>query len=198
VVWPSLIIENQHPLQYTSGAESTLPIVKEWGALGPMSRDRQEFIALLDAHGGALLATLRRLCGNNHDADDLFQETAVRVWRSFSSRPWLRSPRAWLMTIAYRTFLDDRRRGRRRTTDQPDDLIDYRIAAPEGQLEQVEACTQLNEQIDALSPDIRQVVTLHYMGGLTIRQTAAAMGASVATTKNRLHAALKQLRSALE
>lgn len=144
------------------------------------------------------MATLRRLCGNNHDADDLFQETAIRVWRGFGSRPWLRSPRAWLITIAYRTFLDDRKRVRRRATDQPDDLIDYRIARPEGQLEQIEARTQLNEQIDALSPDIRQVVTLHYMGGLTIRQTAAAMGASVATTKNRLHFALKQLRSTLE
>ena len=178
--------------------ENTLPIVKQRGDLGPMSRDRQEFVALFDAHGAALMATLRRLCGNNHDADDLFQETAVRVWRRFGSRPWLHSPRAWLITIAYRTFLDDRKRVRRRPTDHPDDFIDYRIAAPEGQLEQAETCTELSKEIAQLQPDIRQVVTLHYMGGLTIRQTAAAMGASVATTKNRLHAALNQLRSALE
>jgi RNA polymerase sigma-70 factor, ECF subfamily len=178
--------------------ESTLTIVKRAGDLGPTSRDRQEFVALFDAHGAALLATLRRLCGNNHDADDLFQETAVRVWRKFGSRPWLRSPRGWLVTIAYRTFLDSRNRVRRWATDQPDDFIDYRIASPEKQLEQAEACTQLNKRIDELPPDIRQVVTLHYMGGLTIRQTAAAMGTSLAITKNRLHLALKQLRSALE
>lgn len=76
--------------------------------------------------------------------------------------------------------------------------MDYRVGSPERQIEQAEACTRLNEQIDKLPVDIRQVVTLHYMGGLTIRQTAAATGASLATTKNRLHAALKQLRSALE
>jgi RNA polymerase sigma-70 factor (ECF subfamily) len=163
-----------------------------------MSSDRQEFVALFDAHGAAVWATLRRLCGNNHDADDLFQETAVRVWRTFASRPWLRNPRAWLVTIAYRTFLDDLKRVRRPTTDQPNDFIDYRIAPPERQLEHAEACSQLDQQIDKLPADIRQVVALHYMSGLTIRQTAAAMAASVPTTKNRLHAALKQLRSALE
>ena len=37
---------------------------------------------LLDAHGAAVLAMLRQLCGSRHDADDVFQETAARVWRS--------------------------------------------------------------------------------------------------------------------
>jgi RNA polymerase sigma-70 factor (ECF subfamily) len=197
-VSPSLLLRTSIRHGTHGCVESTLPIVKQPGDLGPTSRDRQEFVALLDAHGAALLATTRRLCGNNHDADDLFQETAVRVWRIFGSRPWLRSPRAWLITIAYRTFLDDRKRVRRCTTDQPDDFIDYRIASPERQLEQAEACAQLNQRVDELPPEIRLVVTLHYTGGLTIRQTAAAMGTSLAITKNRLHLALKQLRSALE
>ncbi len=47
---------------------------------------RQPFTDLLDAHGAAVLAMLRRLCGNRHDADDVFQETAARVWRHLGSR----------------------------------------------------------------------------------------------------------------
>ena len=172
--------------------------MKQRNETGPKGRDRQEYIALLDAHGGAVLATLRRLCGNHHDADDLFQETAVRVWRTFESRPWLRSPRAWLITIAYRTFLDDRKRVRHSGSASQVEVVDYRAESPTGGLEHAETCNELNQQIDKLAPDIRQVITLHYMGGLTIRQTAAAMETSVAITKNRLHAALKQLRSALK
>ena len=144
-------------------------------------------------------ATLRRLCGNNHDADDMFQETAVRGGsHNFGSRPWLRGPRAWLITIGYRAFLDERKRMRRGATDRPDDFVDYRIGSAEGRLEQAEANARLNEQIGELPVEVRQVVTLHYMGGLSIRQTATAMGATVATTKNRLHTALERLRSVLE
>lgn len=163
-----------------------------------MSSDHEEFVALVDAHGSALLATLRRLCGNSHDADDLFQETAVRVWRSFGGRPLLRSPRAWLITIGYRAFLDGRQRGARSTTDQFGDFIDYRVRSPGDQIEQAESFFRLHEQIDQLPLDTREVIVLHYMGGLTIRQTATAMGLSLAITKNRLHSALKELRSALE
>src|SRR5262245_51538169 len=71
-----------------------------------MATDREIFLGLVDEHGAAVLALLRRLCGRGHDAEDLFQEVAVRVWRNLGSRPRLRNPRGWLMTIAYRAFLD--------------------------------------------------------------------------------------------
>src|SRR5438094_149546 len=48
--------------------------------VGDPWHDRQ-FLALLDDHGAIVLALLRRLCRNQHDAEDAFQETAVRVWR---------------------------------------------------------------------------------------------------------------------
>ena len=67
--------------------------------------DRQ-FLALLDDHGAIVLALLRRLCRNHHDAEDAFQDTAVRVWCSLANEPALCNPRAWLLTIAYRAYLD--------------------------------------------------------------------------------------------
>src|SRR6185295_8970553 len=78
-----------------------------------MGSDRHKFVALLNAHGEALLAMLRRMCRNAHDADDVYQDTALRVWRHFASRPRLRNPRAWLMTIAYRAFVDHHERRRK-------------------------------------------------------------------------------------
>ena len=66
----------------------------------------RSFLGLVDEHGAAVLALLRRLCGRGHDAEDLFQDVAIRVWRNLGSRPTLRNPRGWLMTIAYRVYLD--------------------------------------------------------------------------------------------
>jgi RNA polymerase sigma-70 factor, ECF subfamily len=71
-----------------------------------VDKDRETFQALVDEHGTTVLAMLRRLCGNPHDADDLFQDVAVRVWRNLRSRPILRNARAWLFTIAYRAYID--------------------------------------------------------------------------------------------
>ena len=151
---------------------------------------------MLDAHGAAVLAMLRRLCRNAHDADDLFQETAVRVWRSFHQRPRLRNPRAWLMTIAYRVFADfHSRRVRHQCFD---DSPDHRANMPEAKAERDEERVRVNEAVARLSKPIREVVILHYTGGLSLRQTAQAMGISEGTVKSRLSAALKKLRSVLE
>ena len=151
---------------------------------------------MVDAHGASVMAMLRRLCGNRHDAEDAFQEMAMRVWRSFSSRPRLRNPRAWLMTIAYRTSLDHRARRRRHEClqDSPDDGPD----TPQQSAERSEARDRVHAAIADLDEPIREVVVLHYIGGLSLRQTAESMGIADGTVKSRLNAALMKLRSALE
>src|SRR5438270_475764 len=81
---------------------------------------------LVDDHGAVALGMLRRLCGNTTDAEDVFQETAVRVWRSFAARHDVRNKRAWLLSIAYRAFLDwaDRRRSQEELWDTADTRLD--------------------------------------------------------------------------
>ena len=158
--------------------------------------ERNDFMRMVDDHGSALLAMLRRLCGNVHDAEDVFQETAVRVWRAFANRPFLRSPRAWLMTIAYRAFVDQS--GRRSRAKPLDEVVDTRHAAPESQAERSDESRRLHEAIATLPDDLRQVLALHYTGGLTLRQTATALDIAEGTVKSRLNAALAKLRSVLQ
>jgi RNA polymerase sigma-70 factor (ECF subfamily) len=160
-----------------------------------MGSDRHKFVALLNAHGDALLAMLRRMCRNAHDADDVYQDTALRVWRHFASRPRLRNPRAWLMTIAYRAFVDHHER--RRKHEPLLDLTDTRGSEPAVVAEQSERTVCLTEAIETLAPAVQQVVALHYTGGLTLRETATAMGISVGTVKSRLNSGLEELRRKL-
>jgi RNA polymerase sigma-70 factor (ECF subfamily) len=156
----------------------------------------REFVALVDAHGGALLALLRRLCRNEQDAEDAFQETAARVWRSFAGRPALRNPRGWLMTIGYRAFLDQRSRVKVHEvlTDSPD----WDVGPPPERAIRNEEARRVHAALEQLAEPIREVLTLHYTGGLSLRQTAEAMGVSEGTVKSRLHAGLNQIRRILE
>ena len=157
--------------------------------------ERDEYMKMVDDHGAAVLGMLRRLCGNLPDAEDAFQETAVRVWRSFSKRPPLRNPRAWLMAIAYRAFVDQH--ARRRRGEILPDVADTRTRSPEGAAVKLEEAQQIGTAIEELSENLRQVVVLHYTGGLTLQETADALGISPGTVKSRLSAALTKLRSIL-
>lgn len=160
-----------------------------------MKTDRDAFLGLVDEHGAAALALLRRLCGNPHDADDVFQEVAVRAWRHLGDRPRLRSERAWLLTIAYRAFLDHRAR---RPAHVP--LLGDEPAAwgdPTAPAEAAEGRQSVHEAVAALPESLREVVALHYTGGLTIRQVAEATGLPSGTVKSRLNAGLEQLRRRL-
>jgi RNA polymerase sigma-70 factor, ECF subfamily len=157
--------------------------------------DRSEFLQMVDNHGAAVLALLRRLCGNMPDAEDAFQETAVRVWKSFDRRPPLRNPRAWLMAIAYRAFVD--LHARRRHGDVLTDVADFRTHSPGDAAVKVEEATQVGTAIEELSENLRQVVVLHYTGGLTLQETATALDIPIGTVKSRLGMALTKLRSIL-
>src|SRR3954471_12224819 len=129
---------------------------------------------LLDAHGAAVLSMLRRLCGSRHDADDVFQETAARVWRSLPTQPRLRNPRGWVMTVAYRVFVDSLGHRRPRHGELADPA-DARADPPDRAAARAEVCDRVQAAIAELPESVREVVVLHYLGGLTISQTAAAM-----------------------
>jgi RNA polymerase sigma-70 factor (ECF subfamily) len=159
----------------------------------------RQFLAMLDEHGPSILALLRRLCRNRDDAEDAFQETAVRVWRSLGNQPRLRNPRGWLLTIAYRTYLDQVKRGRVPVCGQdPADVADRRLLPPAAAAERQEEAEQVREAVASLPEALREVVLLHYTARLSLHETAQAMGLSVGTVKSRLNAALGKLRGLLE
>jgi RNA polymerase sigma-70 factor (ECF subfamily) len=162
------------------------------------SSDESEFVALVDSHGSAVMGLLHRLCRNQHDAEEVFQEVALRVWKSFSSqpRPPLENPRGWLMTIAYRTFLD--KVASRRTHESLVGVADRRAESPYSVAEEAERRDSVHAAIDELAPPIREVVVLHYVGGMTLRETARAMQISEGTAKSRLNSALVKMRRVLE
>jgi RNA polymerase sigma-70 factor (ECF subfamily) len=163
-----------------------------------MGTDRETFLALLDRHGAVALGMLRRLCGNGHDAEDVFQDVAVRVWKHLGKRPRLRNDRAWLLTIAYRAYIDHQARrppAHVPLFDDDDALAPSGIDRdPVAVAERAERAALLNEAVAGLSPPLHEVVVLHYTGGLSLRQVAAAMGVSIGTVKSRLNAGLEQLR----
>jgi len=150
-------------------------------------------------HSARVYRLAYRLSGNAQDAEDLTQETFVRVFRSLADF----SPgtfEGWLHRITTNLFLDMvRRRQRIRFDALPDDT--ERLAGRAPSPEQVYSDTHLDPQIqaalDALSPEFRVAVVLCDIEGLTYEEIAATLGIKLGTVRSRIHRGRVQLRQAL-
>ena len=147
----------------------------------------------LPVHVDRLYRAAWALCGSPHDAEDLVQETFVRVL----SRPrLLRSDDelAYLMRVLRNTFLSSRRTASRRphVTAQLDDLelADERSAdRPEQALE----AQELYGAIAELPEDFRLALVAVDILGLSYGEAGRALGAREATITTRLHRARRKV-----
>ncbi|CAN5380015.1 RNA polymerase sigma factor SigE [soil metagenome] len=150
-------------------------------------------------HSARVYRLAYRLSGNAQDAEDLTQETFVRVFRSLASyQPG--TFEGWLHRITTNLFLDlVRRRARIRFDALPEDTERMPGSAPSP--EQVYADTHLDPQVqaalDALAPDFRAAVVLCDIEGLTYEEIAATLGVKLGTVRSRIHRGRVQLREAL-
>jgi RNA polymerase sigma factor (sigma-70 family) len=125
------------------------------------------------------------------DPEDLASEVFVGVVRGLDSFEGDEAAfRSWLLVIAHRRLLDDRRRRGRKPAEavQPDRLH----AVPDSAaLADVEAAalarvgtTRVLDALDELTEDQRTVVLLHTIGGLTLPEISTLLGKRLAAVKS--------------
>jgi RNA polymerase sigma factor (sigma-70 family) len=151
-------------------------------------------------HADRVYRLAYRLTGNPHDAEDLTQETFVRVFRSLASyKPG--TFEGWLHRITTNLFLDMvRRRSRIRMEALPEDTD--RLPGTGPQPEQVFSDTHLDPQLqaalDELPPEFRAAVVLCDVEGLSYEEIGATLGVKLGTVRSRIHRGRAALRGALE
>jgi len=144
---------------------------------------------------------LQRFVDDVHLAEDLLQETLIRISRGLSDFEGRSSVKTWAFSVATRTAIDHLRSSRARSEIEemdeteahpaPDPEIDARLVIAE-----MNSCVR--EVIDRLPPDYRAAILLHDLEGLTAAETAEIIGTSIATAKIRIHRARARLKQALE
>ena len=140
-----------------------------------------------------------RLTGNAADAEDLTQDTFVRVFRSLG-RYEPGTFEGWLHRITTNLFLDGaRRRARIRFVPLPEDAerLVSRSMSPERVLMDRAFEGDVADALAALSPEFRAAVVLADVEGLTYEEIADVLHVKLGTVRSRIHRGRGQLRLAL-
>ena len=176
-------------------AVAVRPVTLDEAAWTPPSWDE-----VVREHGDRVYRLAYRLTGNTHDAEDLTQETFIRVFRSLASyKPG--TFEGWLHRITTNLFLDmARRRSRVRMEGLPDDTD--RIVGDDPSPEQVYSDTHLDQDLqaalDELPPEFRAAVVLCDVEGLSYEEIGATLGVKLGTVRSRIHRGRSALRASLE
>jgi RNA polymerase sigma factor (sigma-70 family) len=161
---------------------------------------RQRFEEVVIPHLDAAFNYARWLTKSDEDAEDIVQDATVRAWRFFAS---LRNEdaRAWLLAIVRNTWYSHL--ARRRAADGAgvyDEMTDDRRDAgldPEALVLQQQTVAQVQDAVETLPVDFREVIVLRELEGLSYKEIAAIVGVPVGTVMSRLSRARERLLTLL-
>ena len=145
---------------------------------------RYVFEDVVEEFSGPLLRYLQRLVGDRSTADDLLQDTLLKIARALPGFEGRSSIKTWAFTIATRVATDHLRRPQSRARMVDIDETTHLFDAESDQklvIDEMSSC--MREVIDSLPEDYR---------------TALIVGCSLAAAKIRIHRSRQRLKQALE
>ena len=156
---------------------------------------------VIDRFAGPLGRTLARLAvPGGPAAEDLLQETFVRVWRKADTFDGRAEASTWVFTIALNVARDAaRRRAVRTRADRRASRANGRAAAPAAaaECEAGDARGAVRRAVAALPDDLREPLVLRHFGGLTAAEAGRVLGLPPGTVKDRCARAVAALKPAL-
>ncbi len=147
----------------------------------------------------------KRFVGQEY-ADDVVQDTFVKVWKHIKAFDQKRSFRVWLFTIARRQAIDyTRKKKRERSTplsafEGEDNMfldIEDREPLAHEVMEREEASSVVRKAVQTLSRDKQTVLDLRTVQDMTFKEISSSINKPMSTVKSRYRRALMSLRKAL-
>src|SRR5439155_18245697 len=171
--------------------------------------DRDAFRALVERNSRTVFRLAYRMTGNEQDAEDVVQETFLRVYRGLRHFEWRSHFGTWLHRIAVNCSLD-LVRARQRHEEPPDresrEDDHAELAAqipgadptPERVVFSTEVQRKAEEVLAGLSPKEKAAFVLRHFEGMSIEEISRIMGIRANAAKNNIFRAVKKLRQELE
>jgi RNA polymerase sigma-70 factor (ECF subfamily) len=168
-----------------------------------LRRDRAAFSTLYEHFAPRIKGFMRRSGSVEGAAEELAQETLLKVWRKADSfDPKTAGAAAWIFTIARNLRIDAFRRGKRRgenqTTDIDAEFVLDETPLPDAMFAASQTDARVLKALSNLSDEQTKVVELSFYQEKAHAEIAEVLQIPLGTVKSRLRLAMVKLRSSLE
>lgn len=156
----------------------------------------EAFGFLVDKYRESIFAFAYSELHNFHDAEDITQEVFIKAYRKLKCLRHYDRFIAWLYSITYHQCKNlIRSRQNRPDRDYVEDQTPEALMIPSmNSYREDIAIETINEALDSLPKLYSQALTLHYLGGMSIKEIAVFLGTSINAIKHRLSRARTQLK----
>jgi RNA polymerase sigma-70 factor (ECF subfamily) len=153
-------------------------------------KDKNALYGIYDKYSGALYGVILRMCRNEATAQDLLQETFIKIWQKIDSYDATKGKfYTWAYRIAKNTTLNALRK--QELLIQSEDLSVYNNKTQD---ETAQEYIELSGAIKKLEPHHQEAISLVYFRGYTHREAYLEMGVPLGTFKSYVRQALNLLR----
>ena len=190
----------QRDLQGVAGPGSPCGIPEEAGEIErALAGDEAAFDTLVKRYECPVRSLLHRLTGHPEDAEDLAQDTFIRVYTHLGAFRGGSSLKTWIFKIATNLALDQMRRRHRRPIVRPLEQTDTgRLSGARGQtplarLSSKERAEALTRALKALPFQQRAALLLKVQEGMNYEEIASVLETSANSIKSSIHLARRKL-----
>lgn len=159
-----------------------------------------DFNALYQQYGREVWSIVFARWLNAEIANDICQETFLRLWQQWQRGEQIRNPRAWLLRVA-RNLAEDYGKSafQRNGTQEPEYLatVSSSQPTPAEHLQKLEAMQLVRRFLQELAPADREILTLRYGLEYPIERIAQTLGVNISAVHMRLTRARQRLAARL-
>jgi RNA polymerase sigma-70 factor, ECF subfamily len=169
------------------------------------SGDLDALDVLMARYQHRLYRYLLRIVAQQSNAEDLFQQTWLRVMERIQKYDPQRGFEGWLFSVAHNLAIDFLRRKQLQSLDEPafsgerhSELAKSEDAGALARLLSQEKKDLLLSAITDLPPAFREIITLRFEEEMKLEEISDTLSLPMGTVKTRLHRALKALKQSLK
>ncbi|MBC8081323.1 MAG: RNA polymerase sigma factor SigW [Gorillibacterium sp.] len=172
------------------------------------SGDRMAFAGLVDLYKDKMFHLGYRMLGSPHEAEDVVQETFLRVYTNLDRYDEFQKFSTWIYRIATNLCIDRLRKRKASYSldaEMPDgegadwySLLPSQQATPEEQTMLTETQESIRKAINTLPEKYKSVVILRYLQDMSLQEIGDVLDMPVTTVKTRVHRGREFLRKKLQ
>ncbi len=159
--------------------------------------DQEAFRQLYQNTDRSMYSFILSIAKNPQDAEEIMQESYLKIWTSAANYRSQGKPLAWMFTIARNLCYMKFREQKHDSDITLDDLNGEESGEVCPQIEQAADKLVLTAALKILKEDERELVLLHATAGLKHREIATALGIPLATALSKYNRAMKKLENYL-